>query len=1259
MSYPTHLERHPVIAAETSSEARSLLADDTPAEALQEPNNPFVPRMFIREIEVDNFKSFQGKATIPFFPGFTTVSGPNGSGKSNIIDSILFCLGLSTSRTLRAEKLTDLINHHTKRQDAMVKITFIMNDDPNQKDPIASAQTVDTPLADSKNAPDNTLSVARRIKASKAGYSSTYYLNDHPATLGEVHERLAKYRVSPGCYNVMMQGDVAGIVNMSALERRRIIDELAGIAEFDRKIDQAGAELATTTQNIERTEILRAEIADRLAQLAGERDKALKYQALKDEKLSAESQLDWIKLRDLQRGQATTQENLANSQKEQAIKRKAQKQIIQDIAETRAQLLAISEEIRRKGEDQQLAVKKQIEGLKGHIARKVDTIRSAEAQQTENRHILDQLKSDEIRLQEAIAAIDETVAQLNHQLSQLESQYEAEEANYQNKLNALEGFSNAQSPQTQHLNELRKTVQLATDELAELNRQKLDFEAELLRLQEGFRFQQQVMGQHAEQCAVREKRLSELSGLIEALSHQKHDQDTELTEQSAAYNRLQAQLKSLQSEFSKAQQTLTQQESRKRALEEAGVFSRAVETLLDAGLGGVHGTLGQLMSFEADVAVAIETALGARVQNVVVDDDAVAQRCIEFLKQKRAGRATFLPINKLQRARSLPLLPRAEGVFDFAINLIRYDAVYDDAMAYALGETLVMEDLVSARKLLQKYRMVTLDGESLEKSGAMTGGQNANAGERGFAKVMLQRQQLDATILEHQKTVRQLQKEGEQAARQTQTIQQSLETLRIEQTTTAEKLAALEAEFATLKSQAQSASALKSQKEDKLSQVLTPEAYEAQCAKLNFQIEAVVRHLGKKAQALDGLHQQMSQLEAEVLSGPSQQLEALRKAVTDTKFQVDYIDTQRRNVDSDLKAKGIERHYHNVGLSDHSERREKLLKQTIELEQQKSLAQDEIQASQTQMASLEAQTAQLSQAYQQLQNERDSIQSTLLQLENQKANTERQLNQLSEQQAAFEARLRELQPEIESLKSSLARAMAERGVLEPEAMEALPEVATLQKNIESLGRKMAALEPVNMLAVEAYQEAETRSATLTDKVATLQQEVDALTLKIASYETLKRRHFLQSFDQVNTHFQSIFSELSDGFGQLVLTDPEQPLNGGLTIEAQPRGKKLQRLEAMSGGEKSLTSLAFVFSLQRAMPAPFYALDEVDMNLDGLNVDKLAKLIRREADGAQFIVVSLRKPMLEQSDRTVGVTQKPGGMTKITGIAWTKAHTKSA
>ncbi|MBY0405226.1 MAG: hypothetical protein K2X66_15110, partial [Cyanobacteria bacterium] len=379
---------------------------------------------------------------------------------------------------------------------------------------------------------------------------------------------------------------------------------------------------------------------------------------------------------------------------------------------------------------------------------------------------------------------------------------------------------------------------------------------------------------------------------------------------------------------------------------------------------------------------------------------------------------------------------------------------------------------------------------------------------------------------------------------------------------------------------------------------------------------------------------------------PQEQLDTLRKSISEVKFQRDHYDSQCRNVQAEIKGKQLEKSHQEQGIQHYLERIEQTKSQEGEIEKEKQAAAEEIQLLALQIKDLEAQTLELGGELKKLQAERDVVQNLLIEQEKNKHVQERQVSLLDEQIVSFQARKRELEPLFQAAKQELLKT----GIpLEEMTQEKLPSEEEVTRTLQKLTRQMEAMEPVNMLAIKEFDEVQGRIAELSEKVETLVREREALTVKISGYLELKKISFMKAFENVDRHFKSIFEELSDGVGQLLLTNPEEPFEGGLTIQAQPRGKKMQRLEAMSGGEKSLTSLAFVFSLQRYMPAPFYALDEVDMNLDGINAEKLANMVKRESKEAQFIVVSLRKPMIENSERTVGVTQKRDGISKVTGV----------
>jgi chromosome segregation protein len=285
--------------------------------------------MRIKELEIDNFKSFSNQVNIPFLEGFTTISGPNGSGKSNIIDSILFALGLTTSRALRSERgVGDLISTHNNRNEVYVKVIFDVEDED--------------------------LSFARRVKKSPQGFNSTYYINDKACTLTQMHHALEKYNITPNSYNVIMQGDVTSITNCSPSERRKIIDEIAGTADFDRKIDLASRELETVDERVMRSNIVLAEIDSRLEELHSEREVALKYKGIKDEKTALEAQVTSVKYLDLKRSSELVHQNILDATREKKRQESELEAIAQDIEDFKAEYQKLCDKVREKGEDARL-----------------------------------------------------------------------------------------------------------------------------------------------------------------------------------------------------------------------------------------------------------------------------------------------------------------------------------------------------------------------------------------------------------------------------------------------------------------------------------------------------------------------------------------------------------------------------------------------------------------------------------------------------------------------------------------------------------------------------------------------------------------------------------------------------------------------------------------------------------------------------------------------------------------------------------------
>src|SRR5574344_1361750 len=419
--------------------------------------------MYIKQLEIDNFKSFANKVTIPLLKGFTTISGPNGSGKSNIIDSILFALGLSTSRTLRAEKLFHLISTYTKKNEALVKVTF--------------AETQD----------NTEFTIARKIKKSSQGYNSIYYLNDKIVTLTEVHSLLEKYNITPNSYNVMMQGDVTSITNCSPLERRRILDEIAGVADFDRRIEQATNELTTVEQRVEKSTLILNEVDTRLEQLKEEREVALKYQKLKDEKTELEGQFNTVKFFDLKRNLEQAHANILDFTKKKKQEESKTKDLQERLNLIKSKYEKISELVREKGEAQQIEIKKQAEETKGAIDRKQSAINYADKQ------IQDGLKSIEnakngIEVQKKKNKDIELKIQLKKdEIVGIETNIAEQKAHLKKILEEMTGLNQTADQHIERRTSLRKEYEALQDSEKELIKEKLPLESEIQNLQKAVR----------------------------------------------------------------------------------------------------------------------------------------------------------------------------------------------------------------------------------------------------------------------------------------------------------------------------------------------------------------------------------------------------------------------------------------------------------------------------------------------------------------------------------------------------------------------------------------------------------------------------------------------------------------------------------------------------------------------------------------------------------------------------------------------------
>lgn len=1163
--------------------------------------------MYIKQLEVDNFKSFANKVEIPMLKGFTTISGPNGSGKSNIIDSILFALGLSTSRTLRAEKLFHLISTYNKRNEAFVKVTF------------AEA---------GENGEDGEFSVARRIRKSSQGFNSIYYLDDKIVTLSDIHTKLEKYNITPNSYNVMMQGDVMSITNCTPNERRKIIDEIAGVADFDRRIEQATNELETVEKRVVNSTLILNEVNTRLEQLNEEREVALKYQKLKDEKTGLESQINTVKFFDLKRNLEKAHENILEFTKKKKEEEVKSKDLDERLKLIREKYEEISNTIKEKGETHQIELKQQAEEIKGAIARKNSSIVFADKQIQDNLKTIENTKNGIETQQGKIKEAELKISLTQENIKGIEANIEEQKKILHKILEDMSGLNETAEKHIEKRNNLRKSLEEEQDKETKLIQKQAPLEAELSSKK---KLLEEARGK-LEELEAFKANFSETKSskelLIEQLSKELDDFKLILKNTLNEYDKTKNEITDMDYDLQAARKKIYQLEAAKQANEEANL-GRAVDTVVNANIRGVHAPLMKLGQVDEEYSTALEIAVGGRMAHIVVDDEHVASTCIELLKSSNAGRATFIPLNKIVKCPKSLNLPKDKGVIDFAINLIDFDDEYLNAFYYAVGETLVVEDRSVANKLIGKYRMVTLSGDLFEKSGSITGGAVRKTGLK-FS------QNSDSEIDTYKSRLKEMESKYASLISKRSSLEEKMEDVRGKYSNSTTELNKAKLELSSLISSFEN-----TQKniDERLEFIKTTEPEISSIEKTLDKLESDHIEISEK---MTNLQTEISEVEKLMNDAD---LKDLKEKTSGVEAEIKRYEKNMADANNEIEGLHQRIDFINTTIKTHNDTIERSIQTNKELELDKAKFAEEIKGLESQLEVLDEQIKEITEKLGELLNQRDSINKDLVDLETQKNLKVSDIEKIAEQIESFKARRRELEPQLAETKNTLEEAGVNINDLTPVEMS----IEEITSKIQRLQKRMDELGAVNMRALEDYERVSARQQELHSQIETLSSERAQILDRMKGYEDLKKETFLKTYNAINENFKDIFHKLSDGEGTLILENEENPFAAGLDIEAQPRDKKKQRLAGMSGGEKALTALSFVFAIQKYMPAPFYAFDEVDASLDGINVEKLAHIVQTQAQTTQFIVVSHRKPMIESANRTIGVTQKEKGISKVTGV----------
>jgi chromosome segregation protein SMC, primarily archaeal type len=1142
--------------------------------------------LHITELEIDNFKSFSKKTKIPFLEGFTVISGPNGSGKSNIIDSILFVLALSSSRNLRAEKLTDLINLNSGKNIAEVAIAFS----------------------------DGT-KIRRRIKKTGNGYYSYNYLNDRLCKQSDIVDHLSKFGIIPHGYNVVMQGDVTRIMEMSDFERRKIIDEIAGVSEFDTKKQQALSELDVVRERIEREELLLLELTKRANELKKEREHALEYQKWQKELAFYQGCRSAAQLHDKEKERLTILAS-AEEQKIQIARIASDRSIEEnELAYLKADLADVDELINQKSGPEYLKLIADLEEAKSGIKLAEQTIARLKKDKETNLEGINRVFADTKRAEARVQELSDQIRTLSIDRTNIAMEVATDKAQLEKIETEIRQYSSDTEESRQKLFSLMEAAEAKKGERSGiLHQQDMLIEKSRMRTSELERLVA-LQKQLDEEYAEKQKQLAENEKSVTDLAERKKGLDRNLSELEGSLFAQRSSLERLRGEMKDAEQDAIRLEAAQQARGESG--GRAIEAV--KAMEGVHGTIMELGRAPPEYATALNVAAGNKLQFVVCDTDQIASDAIRYLKDERLGRVTFLPLNKLKPPQLPPV--KEAGVVDYAVNLLDYDPVYDKAFAIALGATVVVDTLERARKLIGKYRMVTLDGELLERSGAMTGG-SAKKQVRGFGAAV------DDEIVRIRSHLAEL-------AGEASTLEAGVKRL-------TEEVDAKRAERNEIDQNVARSGAVNEEYTRRFEAItVEKQTIEAAVARQKEETGSSAAELAALEGALDTV--------TEAINGIQAEIDAIKKKLDDTnipaltdqmekkKKEIEEAERRLRNKEADMNDASRERQHFTARIGELGEERARLDERNRQIDTEIAGSNDQIAAHKAVIADLEEKQKQFSGEIEELRKKRTEISESMHASETKIIRFDSDKERFTAQLTALEERAAALATEIAALVAIVGEVTTDLTLTEIEGKIADAELA-----IHKIGA-------VNMLAIEEYEKIEHQVQERTERKDTLSKERENLIERIQKYEQMKFEAFMTAFKTIDTNFREIFARLTSGSGNLVLENEEDPFTGGLTFAVKPRDKKVHLLSSLSGGEKSLTTLAFILSIQRYIPAPFYAFDEVDMSLDGANVERIAAMISELAPTSQFVIVSLRKPMIEAAERIMGVTIRPDKSTLVTGV----------
>lgn len=1174
--------------------------------------------MYLKSLEIQGFKSFPDKISLTFDKGLTAVVGPNGSGKSNIGDAVRWVLGEQSTKTLRGNKMEDVIFSGTVARKPMGFAAVTLNIDNS-----------DGRLVDM----GDEVAVTRKLYRNG---DSEYSVNGKSCRLKDINELFMDTGLGRDGYSIIGQGRIAEIVGAKSSERRDIFEEAAGISKFRYKKAEAERRLSAAEDNLVRLNDIISELESRVEPLKIQAEKAQKFISLSQERKKLEISV-WVhQLNELKSktDKLDSEILIAKNEYENTendIQHEEEK--LQGCYRKMQECSMKSDELRRKmiAEEQEASQKKSdIAVYENDISHCKDAVKNAEQsilKAEENKH----------NYQRKIKDIEKKILLLQEQKKKLEAEIK----------NVTMALENAEEKNTQ----FGKLFDNANSEINSLRirQSELKFSAESAKQiveNEEKRLNEILSGSTDIEKSIAEynNKIAENQSQIEKSNAEKLSLNNKIAGLEKLYKSRKASFDNVKDELEKNLYELKNNQQRKKILSDLENnmegFAGSVKQILRASgqgrISGIFGTVAQNINVEKQYATAIETALGGAMQNIIVENEDTAKRCIRFLKEQKSGRATFLPITSVKgsefREQGVEL---CDGFVAMADKIAVCDEKFSGIIKSLLGRIVIAEDIDSATLIAKKYsykfRIVTLDGQVINAGGSFTGGSVQKSGGIITRKNEIETLETEIRrIASHQnKLSAEMEKfraESEKFRYDTESAKSELRELESEEIRLNAELSSLHSLVAQLTAQTENSGRQIAESEEKILSAKQAECdAEKSAAEVGMQINELEKHLAEYQKNRENLRLERAEL--------SQKISLMKVRDAEISKDIQSQEAEISRIESELEILSGGNKYFEEEITRQNQiilqKQADIARLKSELDGMKNnsgIYMAEIQRCQNMHTEQNRLVNEIQKGMKQLNDAKEKFSGEITRLEERRESAVRDYDVIIQQML-----------DLYELTYSEALKTAEK----------IDDIISVQSELSAVKNKIRALGSVNVNAVDEYREVSERYEFMSNQLNDVRKSKAELEKIIDNLMNEMERIFSENFEIINSNFKSIFIELfGGGKAELILTNPENVLESGIEISVAPPGKVIKNLISLSGGEQAFVAIAIYFAILKLRPAPFCILDEIDAALDEVNVRKYAQYLKKFTDTTQFVLVTHRRSAMEESNVLYGVTMQEDGISKL-------------